>query len=41
MYDHTYNNTLARIRNIIGKDPVNNVLSFRNNIHFEGQKVPF
>ena len=35
------NNTLARTRNVIDNIRVNKALSFWNNDHFEGDKIPF
>ena len=40
-YDYTCNNTLARRRNVIGNVRVNNAFSYLNNVHFEGDKIPF
>ena len=39
-YDHTCNNTLPHTRNVIDNVRVNNAFSYRNNVHFEGDKIP-
>ena len=41
-YDYTCNNTLAKTRNVmIGNIRVNNAFSYRNNVLFESDKIPF
>ena len=40
LYDHTYNNPLARTRNAIDGVHVNNAFSYWNNVHYEGDKNP-
>ena len=41
LYDHACNNTLARTHDAIDKVCVNNLISFLNNLHFEGDKISF
>ena len=38
-FDHTCNNALARIRNVIDNVRLNNMFSYRNNVHFEGDQI--
>ena len=39
--ERTYNYTLAHINNVIGNVRVNNAFSYSDNLHFEGDKIPF
>ena len=39
-YDHTCNNSLARMLNVIDNIRVNNVFSYWNNVYFEEDKTP-
>ena len=39
-YDHTCNNTLARMRKVSDNVCVSNAFSDGTNAHFEGDKIP-
>ena len=40
-YDHSCNNTLARMHNVTDNVHINNAFSHRTNVHFEGNKSHF